>query len=90
MINRIGWMYVGAAFQRGSRHCDDCDYQSHTQEPRPYGEGVVYEEMTECTLGNRSGDSPTSCPAYVAYLNELMENEEMTPLGDPNSPRSMT
>jgi hypothetical protein len=70
---RAAWMFVGKAFQDGHRSCEECDHCAHTSEPRSYGDGTVYEALTECTLGQRMRDVPEMCPAYLAMLQVQAE-----------------
>ena len=69
------WMFVGAAFQNNDPHCVDCGHCVTTREPRPYGEGTVYEEMSECSLNAFPNRMPEQCPAYQAMLEEQQEDQ---------------
>ena len=68
----ITWADVGAAWHTASPDCEDCDYHHKTRESRPYGEGVVYEHLSACTLGDYpQTQSPDMCPA----TDHLKEDE---------------
>lgn len=73
---KAGWMFVGAAFQKGSEHCDDCGYCEHKGQMLPYGEGEAYEAYKECSLGQRVGDKPEQCPAYAEHLQDIAEEQQ--------------
>lgn len=73
---KAGWMFVGAAFQEPSPHCEECGYCEHKGQMLPYGESQAYEAYCECTLGQRSFHKPEDCPAYAAHLAELAEEQQ--------------
>jgi hypothetical protein len=65
----FAWQYVGESL--GGSHCDDCHYCKHMSQSHPYGMGSATETWIECSLGDKSNDRPTECPAYAEYLEEI-------------------
>lgn len=66
----ITWADVGDAWHSASEHCDTCDHNYRTRVAHPYGEGVVYETHSSCTLGDYpQTQSPDMCPA-TEHLKE--------------------
>jgi hypothetical protein len=74
--DRQAWMFVGAAFQKPSVHCETCSYCEHKGQMVGFDEGSGYDAWQECGLSAFRGDKPEDCPAYQAHLQELEENEE--------------
>lgn len=66
---RQAWMFVGAAFQADSEHCDSCSHNKIIGRIT-YEGGLhrAYVESASCTLGTGATDRPEQCPAYVAHL----------------------
>jgi len=76
MSTKQAWMFVGAAFQQPSPHCEECSYCEHKGQMVGFDEGRAHEVWQECGLSPSRGDQPEQCPAYASYLAEMTEDEQ--------------
>lgn len=76
-IERAGWMAIGSIYQLGNARCDGCENNVTSIEHRPYGDGHASEVNSYCNLGERCGDRPTDCPAYMELLKERAAEKAM-------------
>jgi len=70
---QAAWMFIGATFQRGSEHCEDCGWCEHKGQMVGFDEGRAHDVWTECTL--RRPYSPEECPAYREHLAHVAEEQ---------------